>query len=149
MKRIERIKTDFFHHKKLFNMVIKHKYITDIILKTYYEVYNELGYGFLERVYQNAMFFALQEAGLKVEAQRRIKVFFREKEVGEYFADLIVDDVVILELKAAAALNEEHEIQLVNYLKATEIEVGLLLNFGKEPEFERKIWVNDKKKLKK
>lgn len=129
-------------------MHLKHKEITDIILKNFYAVYKELGHGFLERVYQNAMFFALQEAGLKVEAQCKIKVYFRGREVGDYFADLIVNDVVIIELKAAAALNEEHEVQLVNYLKATKIEVGLLLNFGKEPEFERKMWVNDKKDLK-
>ena len=129
-------------------MQLKHRETTDIILKNFYAVYKELGYGFLQRVYQNAMFFALQEAGLKVEAQRRIKVFFRGREVGDYFADLIVNDVVIIELKAAVTLTQEHEMQLVNYLKATEIEVGLLLNFGKEPEFERKVWVNDKKNLK-
>ena len=129
-------------------MYLKHRETIDIILKNFYAVYKELGHGFLERVYQNAMFFALQEAGLEVEAQRMIKVFFRGKEVGDYFADLIVNDVVIIELKAAVALTPEHEMQLVNYLKATEIEVGLLLNFGKEPEFQRKVWVNDKKRLK-
>lgn len=125
--------------------MLKHKELTDVILRTFYEVYNELGYGFLERVYQNAMFFALQEAGLDVEAQKRLKVNFRGREVGEYFADIIVNGLVILELKAAAHLLEEHELQLVNYLKATDIEVGLLLNFGKEPEFERKMWINDKR----
>ncbi len=125
--------------------MLKHKELTDVILKTFYDVYNELGHGFLERVYQNAMFLALQEAGLKVEAQRRIKVYFRGKEVGEYFADIIINDSVILELKAATCLVEEHELQLINYLKATDIEVGILLNFGKEPEFVRKMWVNDKK----
>ena len=140
MKRMERI----FHCLNLYTM-LKHKELTEVILKTFYDVYNELGYGFLERVYQNAMFLALQEAGLKVEAQRRIKVYFRGKVVGDYFADIIVNDCVILELKAAVCLLDEHELQLINYLKATDIEVGLLLNFGKEPEFIRKMWVNDKK----
>jgi GxxExxY protein len=127
--------------------MLKHKELTDIILKNYYDVYNELGFGFLENVYQNSLFFALQEEGLKIVAQRPISVFFRGKEVGKYFADIIVNDVVILELKATSTLCEEHEIQLVNYLKATDIEVGLLLNFGKKPQFERKMWVNDKKNL--
>ncbi len=140
MKQNKRI----FHCLNLYTM-LKHKELTEVILKTFYDVYNELGYGFLERVYQNAMFLALQEAGLKVEAQRRIKVYFRGKVVGDYFADIIVNDCVILELKAAVCLLDEHELQLINYLKATNIEVGLLLNFGKEPEFIRKMWVNDKK----
>ena len=125
--------------------MLKHKETTDVILKTFYAVYNELGYGFLERVYQNAMFFALQEAGLTVEAQRRIDVYFRGKLVGEYFADLFVNDFVILELKSVAKLSEEHELQLMNYLKATQMDVGLLLNFGKEPEFKRRIWDLDVK----
>ncbi len=128
--------------------MLKHKELTDIILRSFYDVYNDLGHGFLERVYQNAMFIALQEAGLTVDTQYRIKVYFRRKEVGEYFADIIVNEVVILELKAATCLLNEHELQLTNYLKATDIEVGLLLNFGKEPEFIRKMWINDKKNLK-
>ncbi len=126
--------------------MLKHKALTDIILKSFYDVYNDLGYGFLERVYQNAMFIALEDAGLVVDAQRRIKVHFRHKVVGDYFADLVTEEVVIVELKAAACLLEEHELQLTNYLKATHIEVGLLLNFGKKPEFIRKIWVNEQKK---
>lgn len=128
--------------------MLKHKELTDIIIRTFYDVYNDLGYGFLERVYQNSMFLALQEAGLAVEAQRHIKVYFRGKEVGDYFADIIVNGLIILELKAASCLLEAHELQLNNYLKATDIEVGLLLNFGEEPEFARKMWVNDKKNLK-
>ncbi len=125
-----------------------HKELTDVILRTFYDVYNDLGHGFLERVYQNAMFLALEEAGLTVDTQRRIKVYFRHKEVGDYFADIIVNEQVILELKASTRLLNEHELQLTNYLKATDIEVGLLLNFGKEPEFIRKMWVNEKKNLK-
>jgi GxxExxY protein len=122
--------------------MLKHRLLTNLILKTYFKVYNELGYGFLERVYQNAMFFALQKVGLRVEAQRRIKVYYQGQEVGEYYADLIVNDLVILELKATNTLLSEHECQLINYLKATEVEIGLLLNFGKEPEFRRKVWMN-------
>ena len=124
-------------------IMLKHKEITDTILKVYYDVYNELGYGFLERVYQNAMYLALKEAGLKVEAQKRIVVYFRRTEVGEYFADLVVDDLVILELKAMPSLSEEHEYQLLNYLKASKIEIGLLMNFGKQSGFKRKTWFND------
>ena len=129
--------------------MLKHKDLTEKILNTFYDVYNELGYGFLEKVYQNAMYFALQDIGLEVHAQQRIKVYFRGREVGDYIADLIVNDLVILELKATSSLIEKHEVQLVNYLKATPIEVGLLLNFGNEPSFKRKIWFNAGKKLSK
>ncbi|MCK9499003.1 MAG: GxxExxY protein [Bacteroidales bacterium] len=121
----------------------KHKDITEKIIKAFYQVYNTLGFGFLEKVYENAMFLELRNMGLFVEKQRRIKVFYKGQEVGDYFADLIVDEKVIIELKAAVALCEEHEFQLINYLKATEIEIGLLLNFGKTPEFKRKIFTNE------
>ncbi len=124
-----------------------HKEITDIIIKTYYEVYNELGYGFLERVYQNAMLHELQENGLKVEAQKKINVHYKGLLVGDYFADIIVENVVILELKASEVLVYENELQLLNYLRATDIEVGLLLNFGKKAEFRRKIFTNNRKNL--
>jgi GxxExxY protein len=82
------------------------------------------------------------------EKQKQIKVFYNGQIIGEYFSDIIVNSCVIIELKAAEALCEEHEFQLINYLKATEIEVGLLLNFGKKPEFKRKLFTNDKKKNK-
>ena len=120
----------------------KHSEITEKIIKAYYKVYNTLGYGFLEKVYQNALFIELRAMGLFVEKQKQIKVYYEGKEVGEYYADLIVADCVIVELKAAESLCEEHEFQLINYLKATEIEVGLLLNFGKKPEFKRKVFSN-------
>lgn len=120
----------------------KHTDITEIIIKAYYKVYNTLGYGFLEKVYENAMFIELRTFGLIVEKQRRVKVFYENQEVGDYFADLIVDEKVIVELKASEALCEDHEYQLINYLKATEIEVGILLNFGKKPEFKRKVFSN-------
>ncbi|MEM0577180.1 GxxExxY protein [Flavobacterium polysaccharolyticum] len=119
--------------------------MTEVILKVYYEVYNELGSGFLEKVYQNAMYFELKEKGFKVEAQKQIKVYFKKQLVGEYFSDLLVEDKVIVELKATEMLMDVHMAQIMNYLKATEIEVGLLLNFGEEPEFKRIIYTNDRK----
>lgn len=122
-----------------------HRSITDAILKVYYDVYNELGYGFLEKVYQNAMYFELKSLGYKVEAQKQIKVYFKEQLVGEYFSDLLVEEKVIVELKATELLMNVHVAQIMNYLKATPIEVGLLLNFGEEPEFKRLIYTNDRK----
>jgi GxxExxY protein len=120
---------------------------TSIILKCFYKVYNNLGYGFLEKVYENALFYELNKNGLHCRKQVPIKVFYEEIQVGDYYADLIVDDNIIIELKAAESLMEEHDNQLINYLKATNIEVGLLLNFGKEPQFRRKVFSNDRKKL--
>lgn len=122
------------------------KEITNKIIKAYYKVYNTLGYGFLEKVYENAMYLELHKQGLSCKRQERIKVFYEGTQVGDYFADIIVEDRVIIELKAAEDLCYEHECQLINYLKATHIEVGLLLNFGKEPQFKRKIFTNDRKK---
>jgi GxxExxY protein len=122
-----------------------HQELTKSILKIFYDVYNELGYGFLEKVYQNSLFYELKESGFKVEAQKKIKVYYKEVEVGEYIADIIVNDSVILELKAQEYLVEANEFQLINYLKATNCEVGLLLNFGKKPEFIRKVYQNNRK----
>jgi len=119
-----------------------HSEVTQKIIKAFFHVYNELGYGFLEKVYENALFIELSKFGFLVQKQRRIKVYYDNIVVGDYFADLIVDEKVIIELKAAEGLREEHEFQLINYLKATEIEVGLLLNFGKSPQFKRKIFSN-------
>jgi len=124
---------------------ILHKELTGSILKLFYEVYNELGYGFLEKVYQNALYNELKNNGFEVESQKQIKVYYKNIEVGEYYADLIVNDKVILELKATEAITEAHEFQLINYLKSTNIEVGLLLNFGKKPEFCRKVFQNYRK----
>lgn len=124
---------------------IQHQEITDLILKAFYKVYNDLGFGFLEKVYQNAMFLELCKSAHKIEAQKKIKVRYQGVVVGEYYADLIVDGKVIVELKAAEGLVHEHEIQLINYLKATDLEVGLLLNFGKKPQFKRKYFTNDRK----
>lgn len=119
--------------------------LTGSIIKTFYEVYNELGYGFLEKVYQNAMYIELVSKGYKVDAQRKIKVFYKGQEVGYYIADLIINDTLVLELKACDVLNEDCEYQLLNYLKATECEIGLVLNFGKKPEFIRKVFHNHQK----
>ncbi len=119
-----------------------HKELTSSIINCFYKVYNELGYGFLEKVYENALKIELESQGLYVEKQKPITVFYKNNSVGEYFADLIVENVVILELKAAETLCEEHELQLINYLKATNIEVGLLLNFGKKSQISRKIFTN-------
>lgn len=123
-----------------------HKKITDAVLKAYYDVYNDLGYGFLEKVYQNAMYLELKSLGYKVEVQKQIKVYFRNQLVGEYYADILIEDKIIIELKACELLMNVHIAQLMNYLKATEVEVGLLLNFGEEPEFKRIIYTNDRKK---
>ena len=128
--------------------MLKHAEITEKIIKAYYTVYNTLGYGFLEKVYENAMIIELRKNGLACSAQYPIEVFYVGHKVGQYFADIMVEESVILELKAATALCEEHEAQLTNYLKATEIEIGLLLNFGKEPEFKRKIFSNENKSAK-
>lgn len=126
-----------------------HSDITDKLIKIFYKVYSKLGYGFLERVYENAMFIELQKTGLIIKRQSPIKVYYDDLQVGLYFADLLIDDKVIVELKAAEGLCEEHETQLINYLKATEIEVGILLNFGKKPEIRRKVFNDEYKNLKK
>ena len=126
-------------------MELKHKDLTDEIIRIFYDVYNELGFGFLENVYQNSLFIELKNQGFKVEAQKQIKVFFKNVVVGEYYADLVVDDLVILELKATEFIVKEFEFQLINYLKATDIEIGLLLNFGTKPEFRRKVFDHNRK----
>ncbi len=123
----------------------KHSDLTGKIIGIFYKVYNELGYGFLEKVYGNAMAIDLCELGYKVDQYKPIPVYYRGQIVGEYEADIIVNDIVILEFKAVRNLLPEHEAQLLNYLKATNIEVGLLLNFGPKPEHIRKIYDNERK----
>ncbi|MCL2329307.1 MAG: GxxExxY protein [Bacteroidetes bacterium] len=122
-----------------------HKDLTDTIISCFYQVYNDLGYGFLERVYQNALYFALIDEGLQCETEKSIKVYHNGRVVGDYRADLLVENKVLLELKASEELNSANEKQLINYLKATDIEVGLLLNFGKRPQFRRRVFSNDNK----
>ncbi|HEY5589740.1 MAG TPA: GxxExxY protein [Paludibacter sp.] len=121
--------------------------VTAKIISRFYIVYNKLGYGFLEKVYEKAMKFELGKAGFNVERQKPINVYYDSELVGEYFADLFVENKIIIELKAAETLCENHELQLINYLKATDIEVGLLLNFGKKPEVRRKAFSNINKNL--
>ncbi len=126
--------------------ILKHSEITDKILHAFYKVvYPQLGYGFLEKVYENTLVIALTAMGLKVQQQVKITVYFQEQIVGEYFTDLLVEGVVIVELKAVSRLLAEHEAQLLNYLRATPYEVGLLLNFGPKPQFIRKVFDNPRK----
>jgi len=121
---------------------LKHGLITDKILAVFYEVYNELGYGFLESVYHRSLVLALKSVGLNVSSKVPIPVWFRGTRVGRFEADILVEGCVLLELKAARMLDSSHRAQLLNYLRATEIEVGLLLNFGEKPEFKRVIFDN-------
>ncbi|WP_455621396.1 GxxExxY protein [Parabacteroides sp.] len=118
---------------------------TDRIIGAFYKVYRTLGYGFLERVYQNALFLELLDQGFDCKAQHPIHVYYDGHLVGEYIADIIVDGIVMLELKAVSELNMDHEAQLLNYLKATRMELGLLLNFGTRPQVKRKIFLNKNK----
>ncbi len=119
--------------------------ITGIILNAFFNVYNKLGYGFLEKVYENAMMIELKKLGLKAERQNPIKVFYDEQIIGDYYADIVVEGVIILELKAIVTLASEHEVQLLNYLKATDLEVGLLLNFGPKPQHKRRVLTKEYK----
>ncbi len=123
----------------------KHAELTEKIIRIFYRVYNRLGYGFLEKVYENAMMIEFRAEAVPAVAQYPIKVTYQGKTVGEYYADIVVDNTVIVEIKATRALASEHEAQLLNYLKATDIEVGLLLNFGPEPEIKRKVFDNFRK----
>lgn len=122
-----------------------HKEISKPILQVFYEVYNHLGYGFLEKVYQNAMYFELKSQGYEVEAQKQIKVYYKNRLVGEYYADLVIEGTIIVELKACQCLLSSHVAQLMNYLKSTSIEVGLVLNFGETPDFKRLVYTNNRK----
>ena len=126
---------------------LKHGLLTDKILRVFYEVYNELGSGFLESVYQKSLALALESAGLKVCCRIDIPVWFRRHQVGQFEGDLLVEQSVLLELKAARMLTPAHQAQLLNYLRATEIEVGLLLNFGPKPEFKRVAYDNSRKRI--
>ena len=120
-----------------------HSELTGQIIKAFYKVYNTLGYGFLEKIYENALVIELKKMGFHLSQQYNIKVYYDGEIVGDYFADIIVEENVIIELKSPESLRKEHKLQLINYLKATEKEVGLLLNFGKTPEFKRTIFTKD------
>jgi GxxExxY protein len=119
-----------------------HKDLSQKIIGLFYDVYNTLGYGFLEKVYENAFLYELKDHGFSVDSQVPIEVFYKNQKVGLYYADIVVENKIIIELKAAEMLCEEHEYQLLNYLRATNIELGLLFNFGKEPKFKRLIFSN-------
>jgi len=127
------------------NSDYKYKELTEKIIGIFYKVYNNLGYGFLENVYENAMMIDFIKGNIPAVSQYAIKVFYEDEIVGEYFADILVDGRVIVEIKAVKNLALEHEAQLLNYLKATDKEVGLLLNFGPKPEAKRKVFDNFRK----
>jgi GxxExxY protein len=128
-------------------ITLKHRELTNKILGVFFTVYNEMGYGFLESVYEECMALALRDAGLRVERQVPLAVWFRGSKVGEFRADLLIADAVLLELKSVRALDPVHDAQLLHYLKSTEIEIGLLLNFGSRPQFRRLIFDNARKKI--
>lgn len=127
--------------------VLKHADVTEKIIGIFYDVYNELVYGFLECVYEESLMIALNQAGLTASRQIPLPVWFRGHKVGEFRADLLVENCVLLELKAARSLDPAHEAQLLHYLKSTEVEIGMLLNFGTRPQFRRLIFDNDRKKI--
>ncbi len=126
-------------------MIYKHSDLTQQIIGAFFDVYNSLGYGFLEKVYENALTIELRQRGFKVEQQKPICVYYQQQVVGEYFADLLFNDLIILELKVIRTITEAHQAQLLNYLKATEYEVGLILNFGPRPAHKRKAFDNENK----
>ena len=126
-------------------VILKHKELTHKIIGVFYDVYNELGHGFLESVYQKALGSALDAVGLKVASYVKIPVWFRGQCVGQFQGDMLVENCILLELKVARLLDRSHNAQLLNYLRATDIEVGLLLNFGLKPEFKRLILDNASK----
>ncbi len=126
-------------------MALEEVKLTDQIINVYYTVYNALGYGFLEKVYETAMLQEFERRGLQVESQRQIQVYFKGQLVGDYYADLIVENRVILEIKAAEDMHDSFIAQLLNYLRATPCEIGFVFNFGKEAKFERRFFSNRRK----
>jgi GxxExxY protein len=131
--------------KPKLTFVGKYADLSQEIINIFYQVHSELGYGFSEKVYQKALAIALREKGFKVDEQIAITVYFHRQVVGEYFADMLVNDVIMFELKTASQIIFEYEMQLINYLKATDIEVGYVLNFGKSATFKRKVFDNERK----
>lgn len=123
-----------------------HKELTGVIIKKAYSVYNYLGFGFLESVYEKTLSSELKKHDLDIKHQVPIKVFYKKEKIGDFRADMIVNGSVIVEIKAVESLHERHEVQLINYLSATEIEIGLLINFGEKIEIKRKIFSNKRKK---
>jgi len=128
-------------------VVLKHSGVTEKAIRIFYDVFNELGHGFVESIYAGALAIAFQESGLSVAREVSVPVWFRGQKVGQYYADFIVEGVVLLELKTARVLESAHEAQLLHYLRATDVEVGLLLNFGLRPQFRRLLFDNDRKRI--
>ena len=124
---------------------LQHETITERIIGEFYNVYDALGHGFLESTYEEAMVIALRAAGLRVDRQVPITVYFRGQPIGTYKADIIVESCVVVELKASRAIDPAHEAQVINLLRATGLEVGLLMNFGRRPAFKRLVFANDRK----
>ena len=127
------------------NQDYKYKELTEKIIEIFYRVYNKLCYGFLEKVYENAMMKEFKTTDIPAVSQYAINVVYEGEIIGEYFADILVDSKVIVEIKASESLAIENEAQLLNYLKATEIEVGLLLNYGPKPDLKCKAFNNTRK----
>ena len=152
--RFARISPDQERHYSVDSLVmstlppgLKHSDLSEKIIGVFYDVYNELGHGFLESTYAEALVVALKESGLTAAREVPVPVWFRGRKVGQYYADLIVEGVVLLELKAARVLESAHEAQLLHYLRGTEVEVGLLLHFGLRPQFRRLLFDNERKKI--
>jgi len=118
--------------------------LSDTIIQAFYKVYNELGHGFLEKVYENSLIIELKNRGIKVSQQHPIKIFYNKINVGNYFADIIVDNKIIIELKAVEKIVSAHHNQVINYLRASDIKVGILLNFGEKAEFKRVVFTRKK-----
>jgi GxxExxY protein len=126
---------------------LEHEQLTEKIIGIFYDVYNELGYGLLESIYEESLVIALKEAGSEVENQVPVPVWFRHHKVSEFRVDVLVENTIVLELKSARAIEASHEAQLLHYLKSTEVEIGLLLNFGVRPQFRRLLFDNVRKKI--
>jgi GxxExxY protein len=123
--------------------MLKHRELSEKIISAAYAVHKELGYGFIEKVYKNALAVELQEKGLKCSVEVPLRVLYHGKTVGDYAADMIVEDKIIVEIKAVSDLAPIHEVQLVNYLKATGLQIGLLINFGESVKVKRRIFGYD------
>jgi GxxExxY protein len=126
---------------------MKHEELTERIIGAFYAVYNELGGGFLESVYEEALAIGLEEADIRSKRQVPIPVFFHGRRVGDFKADFVIEEKVLLELKACSVLDKAHEAQVINYLRGTRIEVGLLLNFGPKAQLRRIIFDNERKEI--
>ncbi|MGI8733356.1 MAG: GxxExxY protein [Pyrinomonadaceae bacterium] len=124
---------------------LKHRELTQKVIGVFFEVYNELGHGFLESVYQRAFELALIAKGLAVCRKIEVPVWFRGEKIGDFEAAVLVESLLLLELKAVRCLDAAHEAQLLNYLRATDVEVGILFNFGVKPEFKRFAFENSRK----